>query len=118
MAKGSVAEVTALPALWCERASEGLARVLGDLLQRQGDLAGARQYYERALAVFEKVLGGDHPDTAATMNSPGEILISQGTSERARSYLKHALAIFEARLGPDHPDTKLVRKNLRSLGDG
>ncbi|HVR98913.1 MAG TPA: tetratricopeptide repeat protein, partial [Thermoanaerobaculia bacterium] len=29
----------------------------------QGDLAAARPYYERALAIFEARLGPDHPDT-------------------------------------------------------
>ena len=28
-----------------------------------GDLAGARPYYERALAILERVLGADHPHT-------------------------------------------------------
>jgi hypothetical protein len=32
-------------------------------LQAQGDLAGARPYYERALAIGEKALGPDHPTT-------------------------------------------------------
>ncbi|MCI0645537.1 MAG: tetratricopeptide repeat protein, partial [Chloroflexi bacterium] len=36
---------------------------LGGLLHGQGDLAGARPYYERALAINEKALGPDHPDT-------------------------------------------------------
>jgi hypothetical protein len=34
-----------------------------------GDLAGARPYYERALAIREKALGPDHPDTAQSLNN-------------------------------------------------
>src|SRR5262249_5916451 len=30
----------------------------------EGDFAGARPLYERALAICEKVLGPEHPDTA------------------------------------------------------
>jgi Tfp pilus assembly protein PilF len=37
---------------------------LGALLLAQGDPAGARTYYERALAIAERVLGPDHPTTA------------------------------------------------------
>jgi hypothetical protein len=37
---------------------------LAFLLQRQGDLAGARPLFERALAIRERVLGPDHPNTA------------------------------------------------------
>jgi Tfp pilus assembly protein PilF len=36
---------------------------LGYLLQAMGDLAAARPYYERALAITEQVLGPDHPHT-------------------------------------------------------
>jgi hypothetical protein len=38
---------------------------LVSLLHTQGDLAGARPRYERALAIHEKVLGTEHPDTGA-----------------------------------------------------
>ena len=34
---------------------------LGAVLQALGDLAGARAAFERALAIFERVLGPDHP---------------------------------------------------------
>ncbi len=36
---------------------------LGTLLQAMGELAGARPYYERALAILEAKLGPDHPHT-------------------------------------------------------
>ena len=36
---------------------------MGYLLQAMGDLAGTRPYYERALAIWEEVLGPDHLDT-------------------------------------------------------
>ena len=36
---------------------------LGLVLQDLGDLAGARAAFERALAIFERVLGPDHPST-------------------------------------------------------
>jgi hypothetical protein len=35
----------------------------------QGDLAAARPLFERALAIFEKALGPDHPDTAIARRS-------------------------------------------------
>jgi Tfp pilus assembly protein PilF len=36
---------------------------LGSLLWDQGDLAGARSYYERAFQVFQSGLGEVHPST-------------------------------------------------------
>ncbi|MCP4937229.1 MAG: tetratricopeptide repeat protein, partial [bacterium] len=42
---------------------------LGALLQAQGDYDGAKPYLERALAIFEKLLGSDHPYTIAVRNN-------------------------------------------------
>jgi hypothetical protein len=36
---------------------------LAGLLEDQGNLAGALPLYERALAIYEKVLGPGHPET-------------------------------------------------------
>jgi hypothetical protein len=35
------------------------------LLQARGDLTAARPLFERALAIYEKALGPDHPNIAA-----------------------------------------------------
>ena len=40
------------------------------LLMDQGDFAGARPLYERALAICEKALGPEHPDTAHEPEQP------------------------------------------------
>ncbi len=37
------------------------------LLKDQGDLAGARPLFERALAISEKALGLEHPSTATSL---------------------------------------------------
>jgi hypothetical protein len=43
------------------------------LLQHQGDPTAARPLFERALAIRERVLGPDHPDTVATRRAFAEI---------------------------------------------
>jgi hypothetical protein len=45
---------------------------LAVLLQAQGELAAAQSLFQRALAIREKVLGPEHPDTAkrGKANSP------------------------------------------------
>jgi tetratricopeptide (TPR) repeat protein len=88
---------------------------LGYLLRAQGDLAGARPYYERALAIREQVLGPTHSDTALSLNNLGALLDSQGDLAGARPYYERALAIFTARLGPQHPTTQTVQRNLAVL---
>ena len=40
---------------------------LAALLQAEGDLAGARPLYERALAISKKVLGAEHRNTATSL---------------------------------------------------
>jgi Tetratricopeptide repeat len=42
---------------------------LGILLHAQGDLVEARTFHERALAIREKVLGPEHPDTAMSSSA-------------------------------------------------
>jgi Tfp pilus assembly protein PilF len=88
---------------------------LGHLLAAQGDLSEARPYCERALAICEKVLDPDHPDTATSLNNLGLLLQAQGDLSGARAYCERALAICVKALGPDHPTTMMVRQNLESL---
>jgi tetratricopeptide (TPR) repeat protein len=76
---------------------------LGDLLQAMGDLAGARPYYERALAIHEKALGPDHPIRPQSLNNLGYCCNAMGDLAGARPYYERALAIREKALGPDHP---------------
>jgi tetratricopeptide (TPR) repeat protein len=51
---------------------------LGSLLQVQGDLAGAKPYLERALAISEAVLGPQHPYIATGLNNLGLLFQAQG----------------------------------------
>ena len=85
------------------------------LLDSQGDLAGARPYYERALAIFERVLGPEHHDTAASLNNLGGLLQAQGDLAGARPYYERALAVWEHALGPDHPSTAISYVNVGLL---
>jgi tetratricopeptide (TPR) repeat protein len=74
-------------------------------LQAQEELAAARPYFERALAIREQVLGSSHPDTATSLSNLGYLFQAQGELAAARPYFERALAIREQVLGPTHPDT-------------
>ena len=87
---------------------------LACLLQAQGDLAAARPLFERALAINEKALGPEHPDTATSLNNLASLLQAQGDLAGARPLLERALAIREKALGPEHPDTAQSLNNLAS----
>jgi hypothetical protein len=98
-----------------------LGNALGYHLVMSGNLAGARPYFEQALAILEQVLEAEHPDTAAILNNLGYLLQAQGDLAGARPYLERALAIREQVLGSSHPDTAQSLNNLgvllRAQGD-
>ena len=77
-----------------------------------GDLAGARPYYERALAIYEQALGPDHPDTARSLNNLAILCYHERQLAEAARLMRRALVIREAALGPNHPDTQSSRQSL------
>jgi tetratricopeptide (TPR) repeat protein len=98
-----------------DKRAANLCGWLGYYLGQMGDYARARPYYERALAIQEKVLGGEHPNTATSLNNLGDLLRAMGDLAGARPYLERALAIREKVLGREHPDTAQSLNNLGSL---
>jgi Tetratricopeptide repeat len=79
-------------------------------LQVRGRFSSAR-----ALAICEKVLGPEHPDTANRLNSLAHLLYDQGDLAGALTLSKRRLAICENVFGPEHPQTNLVRCSLSRL---
>ncbi len=67
------------------------------------------------MAIRERVLGPDHPDTAISLNNLGSLLRAQGELNAAQHLYKRALAIREHVLGPNHPDTIASRRALAEL---
>ncbi len=80
-----------------------------------GRYAEAIPLLEQALAIFEKVLGPDHPHVATNLNNLAELYRTQGQYDRAEPRYQRALAIFEKALGPDHPDVAMSLNNLALL---
>ena len=68
---------------------------------------------ERALAISERALGPDHPDTATSLDN---LLVDQGELDAARPLSEHALAVRERVLGPEHSDTTSVKSRLNQIG--
>jgi hypothetical protein len=63
---------------------------VASLLHAQGDLAGALPLSERALAISEKALGPEHPDTAMSLNNLALLLMDQADLAGARPLLERA----------------------------
>jgi tetratricopeptide (TPR) repeat protein len=88
---------------------------LAVLLRDQGNYAGARPLYDRALPILEEALGPEHPDTARSLNNFANLIQAQGDFAGARPLYDRALAIYEKALGPEHPNTNRGRNNLARL---
>jgi tetratricopeptide (TPR) repeat protein len=90
-------------------------------LYQAGRAKEALPLAKRALAIREKVLGPEHPDTALSLNNLGGLLDAMGDQKGAKPYYERALAIREKVLGPDPPDTAGSFNNmgglLQAMGD-
>jgi tetratricopeptide (TPR) repeat protein len=87
----------------------------GSYLYGRAAYSAARPLLERALAIREKALGPEHPDTALSLNNLALLLEDQGDHSAARPLFERALAIWEKALGPEHSDTAASLNNLASL---
>ena len=87
----------------------------GGALPSQGQYAKAEPLYERALAIWEKALGPEHPDVATSLNNLAVLYDDQGQYAKAEPLYQRALAIREKALGPEHPDVAPSLNNLASL---
>ncbi|MEM9453713.1 MAG: serine/threonine-protein kinase [Myxococcota bacterium] len=109
-------EMMALPL--AQRSGEPLQEArslstLGIVLLSRKDHQSAQHHFERALAIYEKAVGPDHPHVAASLNSLGAVFNSMGDYENAQHHFERALAIWEKARGPDHPH---VAYSLIGLG--
>ena len=68
--------------------------------------------YQRALAIFSKVLGPGHPKVASSLNNVGAAFYQRLAFDDAGRYFERASAVGEAALGPDHPNTAFYLANL------
>jgi tetratricopeptide (TPR) repeat protein len=70
---------------------------------------------QRALTIHERVVGAEHPATAATLNNLASLYQDQGRYAEAERLYQRTLAIAERALGPNHPNTAATLKNLAGL---
>ena len=73
-------------------------------LEKQGRYSEAVPLAQRALALYEKVLGPDHPDVATALNNLAELYRRQGRYADAEPLVsKRSLAIGKRLLVPIIP---------------
>jgi tetratricopeptide (TPR) repeat protein len=105
-------------------ATDSTSRILnqtGLYLKELADYEGAKNNFERALAIGEKIYGPDHPNVAIRVNNLGLVLKDLGDLQGAKKNFERALAIDEKVYGPDHPNVAIRVNNLglvlKDLGD-
>jgi CHAT domain-containing protein/Flp pilus assembly protein TadD len=103
---------------WSDEDSPQKAKELNqevEQLYQQGRYAEAIPVAERALAIDEKYLGPEHPDTATSLNNLAVLYKYIGAYNKAEPLYRRSLAIREKALGPEHPDTASSLGNLAGL---
>jgi tetratricopeptide (TPR) repeat protein len=99
-----------------ESAEEGLLLSrAGYYLNQRAEYAQAEPLYQRALAIDERALGAEHPDTAASLNNLAVLYYDQAQYNDAEPLFRRALAIRESVLGPEHPNAATTLNNLAEL---
>src|SRR5262245_16564891 len=88
---------------------------LGSALTNAARYAEAEPLLNRALAIYEKALGPEHPNTAGSLNRLAVRNDSQGRYGEAEPLYNRALAICEKALGLEHPNTVDVLDLLQKI---
>jgi tetratricopeptide (TPR) repeat protein len=102
-------------ALAFNRDDLGLLNATAVALLDAGQYAKAEPLLQRALTIWEKVLGPEHPDVATSLNNLALLYRVQGQYAKAEPLYQRALTIWEKALGPEHPDVALSLNNLAGL---
>jgi CHAT domain-containing protein/tetratricopeptide (TPR) repeat protein len=84
----------------------------GSKLFQQGRFNEAQPLLAKVLAVRQRVLGEDHPDTAQSYSNLASSLNAQGKYAEAEAVYRKALDICRKALGEEHPTTAKNYNNL------
>src|SRR6266542_4128941 len=84
-------------------------------LQSAGKYDEALRLAERVLEIRERLLGAEHRDVPAAIDSVANIYVDRGEYVKAEPLYRRALDIREEALGKDHLDTAQSLTNLAAL---
>jgi tetratricopeptide (TPR) repeat protein len=75
----------------------------------------AREHHQRALDIWTRVLGAEHPATAQALNNLGNDLATSGDFAGAEQNYRKALDLLTRAYGPKHPEVAIAQSNLGAL---
>jgi tetratricopeptide (TPR) repeat protein len=70
---------------------------------------------KRAIAIYEKAFGPEHPDLGAQLGNQARLYQAQGRYAEAEPLYQRALTIQEKVHGSNHETTEATRRNLQRL---
>ncbi len=82
-----------------------LRQTLGVSFNSFIEFESAAEQYQKALALYTKHLGSDHPHTLSSMSSLANCYVGLGRNADAIKLYEQILSLRQTKLGPDHPDT-------------
>jgi tetratricopeptide (TPR) repeat protein len=85
------------------------------LYESQGRYGEAEALYTRALAIRERQLEAEHPDTAQSVWWLAGLAVQQHHVQEAKVLYQRALSIFERTLGSEHPTTQHIQQFYASI---
>jgi tetratricopeptide (TPR) repeat protein len=88
---------------------------IGKLRRDEGRYPEAEKYYKQALAIKEKLLGGNDVELAAVLDNLGGVYRDEGRFEESEAAYNKALLIDQTALGKDHPYVGTDLNNLAGL---
>ena len=88
---------------------------IGTVFKLQGKLSAALKMYQQAVAVQEKLIGAQHPDTAASMMGVANVLRDMNKQRKALEKYNQVLGIQQTVLGHEHPAVADTQNNIASV---
>lgn len=82
------------------------------MYKSQGKYVEAEELYKKVLQIREKVLGEEHPDTAASYNNLALLYKAQEKYSEALFYYLKAYKICVYKLGLNHLSIQISNKNM------
>jgi tetratricopeptide (TPR) repeat protein len=75
----------------------------------------AEPLVRRALAIQQKAMGPEHPETASTLSNLANLLLATNRLDEAERVQRQALRTLEAALGPEHARVAISSSNLADV---
>ena len=116
-AEGLLLDILPQAEIWGEtdKRLAGVLYSLGEIYRRQDQLTKAEPFFWRALPIWAKSVGAEHPEMATTLVGLARVYQARQEYNKAEPLIKQALKIREKAFGVDHPDIAQTLEEYSSL---